>query len=107
MTTILKKPRDTDSLDLHIGKRLRLLRKMAGYSYQEFINKLKNQEGVSLSIQQIQKYEGGRSKISSGRLYRIGLIFGKEVTYFFEGFQNQKEQTYSLSYQFKSDGIYK
>lgn len=65
--------------DCFIGQKLRTRRSILGIS-QERLGKF---EGIS--FQQIQKYETGKNRISSGRLYRLSKILHVPVTYFFEG----------------------
>lgn len=41
-------------------------------------------KGVSLTFQQIQKYERGANRIGSSRLYQFSRILGVPVSYFFD-----------------------
>ena len=54
-----------DDLDIQIGRNLRTLRKMAGYSQSEMA------EHLCVTYQQFQKYETGANRISAGSLWRI------------------------------------
>ncbi|MSP95464.1 MAG: XRE family transcriptional regulator [Alphaproteobacteria bacterium] len=40
---------------------------------------------LSISYQQIQKYETGANRVSAGRLFEIGQRLGVNVSFFFEG----------------------
>ncbi|MDG1029450.1 MAG: helix-turn-helix transcriptional regulator, partial [Alphaproteobacteria bacterium] len=53
---------------MHVGKRIRLRRTLLGMSQEQL--------GVSLSItfQQVQKYERGANRVSSSRLWDISQI---------------------------------
>lgn len=66
-------------VDAHIGSRLRLRRLMLGMS-QEALG-----ESLSVTFQQVQKYEKGTNRISASRLYYIASIFDVPLSYFFSG----------------------
>ena len=76
---------DTDSeegpnpIDIHVGNRIRLRRKMLGFS-QERLG-----ETVGLSFQQVQKYEKGTNRVGAGKLWRFAATLGVPVNFFFEG----------------------
>jgi transcriptional regulator with XRE-family HTH domain len=65
-------------IDHHVGQRLRAARMLAGIS-QETAGKL-----VSLTFQQIQKYESGKNRIAPGRLQILATAFGKPIGWFYE-----------------------
>jgi CheY-like chemotaxis protein/plasmid maintenance system antidote protein VapI len=67
-------------LDTYIGKRLREKRQKLGYTLCDIAEKM------SVSHQQIQKYEQAQSRISAITLYQLGEILGVEPGYFFQGF---------------------
>ncbi|MHA1558663.1 MAG: response regulator [Alphaproteobacteria bacterium] len=69
-------------LDLHVGKKLREKRQKLGLTLTYVAEKL------SLSHQQIQKYEQAQSRISAAILYNIGGLYGVPMHYFFEGFND-------------------
>lgn len=69
-----------NELDIHIGMRLRLRRLMLGMS-QEVLG-----EKLSLTFQQVQKYEKGANRISASRLYEIAEVLNVPLQYFFEDF---------------------
>ncbi len=73
--------KDPSNIDKHIGYKLKLRRVDAGMS-QEALG-----EKVSLSFQQIQKYEKGANRISASRLFELARILEVEISYFFEGFE--------------------
>ena len=68
-----------DSIDAHIGGRVRLRRMTMGVSQERL--------GAALGVtfQQVQKYEKGLNRIGAGRLYRISRILEVPVAYFYEG----------------------
>ncbi len=67
-------------VDVHVGERLRERRSFMGYTQESLAKQL------SLSHQQVQKYETGANRISAGRLYELAETLGVEISYFFEGF---------------------
>lgn len=70
-------------IDEHVGKKLKLRRINFGLSQQE-LGKLLN-----ITFQQIQKYEKGVNRVSSGKLYEFSKVLGVPVTYFFEGIDDK------------------
>lgn len=66
-------------IDVHVGRRVRLRRKELGISQQSL------GDSLSLTFQQVQKYERGANRISASKLYEIGRVLGVSVAYFFEG----------------------
>ena len=70
-------------IDVHVGKRLRLRRTLLGMS-QERLGEM-----LSLTFQQIQKYERGVNRIGSSRLYELGQILDVPVSFFFDDMADQ------------------
>jgi transcriptional regulator with XRE-family HTH domain len=66
-----------DPRDAAIGKRLRTLRLQRGLSQTE-LGSL-----ISVTFQQVQKYEKGANRISAGRLQRIAEVLSVPVSFFF------------------------
>jgi transcriptional regulator with XRE-family HTH domain len=66
-------------IDDHVGTRIRLRRTLLGMTQEQLASAL------SISYQQIQKYETGANRVSAGRLFEIGQRLGVDVSYFFEG----------------------
>jgi transcriptional regulator with XRE-family HTH domain len=67
-----------DSMDGHVGKRLKMRRILLGLSQQDL------GEAVNVSIQQIQKYEKATNRIASGKLYSLSKLLKVPVAYFFD-----------------------
>lgn len=65
-------------IDIHVGSRVRLRRMMIGMSQERLGEKL------SLTFQQVQKYEKGANRIGASRLYTIASIFEVPVSFFYE-----------------------
>jgi transcriptional regulator with XRE-family HTH domain len=72
-------------LDIHIGNRLRLRRKMVGLS-QDGLGKL-----IGVTFQQIQKYERGTNSINAHRLYDIAIALGVVPAFFYEGYGSEAQ----------------
>ncbi|MBP7190664.1 MAG: helix-turn-helix domain-containing protein [Rickettsiaceae bacterium] len=66
-----------DPIDIYVGKRLKSRRLMLGFSQQDL------GEAVSVSIQQVQKYERATNRISSSKLYHFAKFLKVPVSYFF------------------------
>ncbi len=66
-------------VDDHVGARIRLRRTLLGMTQEQLAMAL------SISYQQIQKYETGANRVSAGRLFEIGQRLGVNVSYFLEG----------------------
>jgi transcriptional regulator with XRE-family HTH domain len=48
---------------------------------------------IGVTVQQACKYETGRSRVASGRLYQLAQALNVDVSYFFEGTDNSVEMT--------------
>lgn len=68
-------------IDVHVGSRVRLRRMFIGMS-QERLG-----EQMSLTFQQIQKYEKGTNRIGASRLFQLAEVLGVPVGFFFDGLQ--------------------
>lgn len=71
--------RNPDPIDIHVGQKLRLLRKVEGRTQSMVAS------GLGISFQQVQKYEKGTSRIAAGRLYRLATLLEVPVAYFYDG----------------------
>jgi len=67
-----------DAIDVHVGSRIKLRRKMRGMSQQKLA------AGLGITFQQVQKYEKGTNRVGSSRLQNIANILGVPVSYFFD-----------------------
>ena len=68
-----------NSIDKHVGNRLRMRRMMLRMSQEKLGN------AVGLSFQQIQKYEKGTNRMGASRLQQIAGVLKVPVPFFFEG----------------------
>ena len=58
-----------NAIDVHLGKRIRLRRTLLGYSQEHLAH------GLSVTFQQVQKYERGSNRVSASRLWDISYFF--------------------------------
>jgi len=77
---------DINNLDLFLGKRVRVFRTKIRWPLKTLAMKL------GVSIQQLQRYEGGVNKISASLLYAIAQEFNTDIASFYEGY---KEHNYN------------
>lgn len=71
--------RSPNPVDLHVGARVRMRRKLLGVSQEKLA------DALGLTFQQVQKYERGTNRISASKLFEIGRFLQAPVSYFFEG----------------------
>lgn len=72
-------PRSPNPVDLHVGGRVRMRRKVLGVSQERLA------DALGLTFQQVQKYERGSNRVSASKLYEIARFLNAPVSYFFEG----------------------
>ena len=73
------------SVDIHVGKQLRVQRTLLGLSQIVFA------EQLGITSQQLQKYESGANRISAGCLWQASKILGVPISYFFKGLNREEE----------------
>jgi transcriptional regulator with XRE-family HTH domain len=66
-----------DSIDIIIGKKIRLWRRARGLTTTQL------EEKLSVSSSQIMKYERAEAKISASRLYELAKVLSVDVSDFF------------------------
>lgn len=71
--------RTPNVVDIHVGGRVRMRRKMLGVSQETLADALK------LTFQQVQKYERGANRVSASKLYEIAKTLQVPVSFFFDG----------------------
>jgi transcriptional regulator with XRE-family HTH domain len=79
MSELSDTERHPNPVDLHVGARIRMRRKILGVSQERLA------ENLGLTFQQIQKYERGANRVSASKLYEIARSLQSSVGYFFEG----------------------
>lgn len=67
-----------DSVDVHVGNRIRDRRLALGMSQEKLAG------GLGLTFQQVQKYEKGANRVGASRLQAISAILQVPVSFFFE-----------------------
>ena len=75
--TKARKSRATE-IDILVSKNLKARRLELGITLQDLANLM------GISVNQIQKYEKGTNRISSGRLFAFTQCLKVPITYFFE-----------------------
>jgi transcriptional regulator with XRE-family HTH domain len=78
MTDLLE-TRLPNPVDLHVGARIRLRRRMQGVSQEKLA------DALGLTFQQVQKYERGANRVSASKLYEIASALRAPISYFFDG----------------------
>ena len=66
-------------IDKHVGSRVRMRRMMLSMSQEKL------GDALSLTFQQVQKYEKGANRIGASRLQQIARILQVPVSFFFDG----------------------
>jgi transcriptional regulator with XRE-family HTH domain len=70
--------RSPNTTDVHIGKRLRILRLVKAMSQTDVA------DALGITFQQIQKYERGANRVGAGRLQEMANLMGVSPAYFFQ-----------------------
>lgn len=70
----------SSNLNIYVGRKLKERRVTLKITQMEL------SQALSVSCQQLQKYENGINNISLGTLYKISKILSVEIEYFFEGY---------------------
>jgi transcriptional regulator with XRE-family HTH domain len=68
-------------VDDHVGERIRERRTELGRTQEEL------GRALAISYQQVQKYETAANRVSAGRLYELARELEVEISYFFEGYE--------------------
>ena len=85
--------RRANSVDAHVGARVRERRLALGFSLEELAKR------IGVGAQQLQKYETGVNRISASRLYDVTLALGVPIAWFYLGIAERpaKMPTTSIS----------
>ena len=84
MSVAAKRSRaQANTVDTHVGQRIRDKRNERGMSQTEVANAL------GVTFQQVQKYERGTNRVGASRLFDLSSILSVPVQYFFEDLENQ------------------
>lgn len=84
-------------VDVHVGKRIRHRRWLVGMTQQQLA------ESVGIKFQQIQKYETGANRVSASRLWDIAESLGVEISFFFEGLDQESGAEHEKSDPARND----
>ena len=79
MTQVELSIRRPSSVDVHVGGRVRVRRRLI-HMTQETLADL-----IDVTFQQVQKYERGSNRISASKLFAIAEALEVPISYFFEG----------------------
>ncbi len=71
-----------NSTDVYVGKRILNRRRELGMSRRVL------GENLGVGLKQVNKYETAANRVSASRLYRISVVLGVPVAFFFDGCQN-------------------
>ena len=72
-------------VDIHVGQRLRERRCFKGMTQAQLAAE------VSVKFQQIQKYETGKNRISSSRLWEFAGALEVPISFFFDGLEDAEQ----------------
>lgn len=75
---------DANPIDVHVGKRIRLRRKVLGMSQEQLAEKL------GLTFQQVQKYERGMNRVGASRLWDLSVVLDAPIIFFFHGLTKEQ-----------------
>ena len=78
-------------IDLHVGARIRLKRKMAG------ISQIDLAAALGVTFQQVQKYEAGTNRISASKLHATATLLKAPIVWFFDGLDAQNPEPRSFA----------
>ena len=76
-------PRSPNPVDMHVGARIRLRRKLLKMS-QEKLGDL-----LGVTFQQVQKYERGTNRVGASRLWKISQVLDVPISYLYEGLSTE------------------
>ena len=78
--------RGPNVVDVHVGGRIRLRRKLRGISQEQLA------KALGLTFQQVQKYERGSNRVSASKLYEISRTLEVSTSYFFEDLEGSADE---------------
>lgn len=76
-TTPKPKARGPDPIDIAVGERIKIRRRLLG------ISQIELGQALGVSFQQIQKYEKGTNRVSASGLQRMAAVLHVQPSYFF------------------------
>ncbi|MBB4227412.1 helix-turn-helix domain-containing protein [Rhizobium mongolense] len=82
--------KEPSAVDIEVGRRIRMQRRVLGMSQSALA------ERVSVTFQQVQKYEKGSNRVGASRLQGIADCLNVPVSFFFEGMAGADESESGL-----------
>ncbi len=79
MTQVESSMRRPSSVDVHVGGRVRVRRRLINMTQETLADM------IDVTFQQVQKYERGSNRISASKLFAIAEALEVPINYFFEG----------------------
>ncbi|WP_404424228.1 helix-turn-helix domain-containing protein [Thalassospira australica] len=70
-------------IDVHVAKRIKMLRKVLGIKQRQLADLF------GISPQQLQKFEAGRDRYKAKHLHLLSQMFGVEIDFFFAGIPDE------------------
>ena len=86
-TSVAATRKNAAPVDIYVGGRARMRRKMLGMSQQNLATEL------GITFQQIQKYEKGANRIGASRLQKMSEVLKVPISYFFDGWPGDETGT--------------
>ncbi len=93
MNVITEEDRTPNPVDLHVGARVRMRRKLLGMSQEKLA------DALGLTFQQVQKYERGANRVSASKLFEIARFLDVGPSYFFDGLEAEASDDQSPAEQ--------
>ncbi|MCY4032239.1 MAG: helix-turn-helix transcriptional regulator [Hyphomicrobiales bacterium] len=84
-------------VDVYVGKRIKQLRWLKGMTQQQLAKQ------VGVKFQQVQKYETGANRVSASRLWQLCEALNVPVSFFFEGYPENKPSSKSRGFSENND----
>ena len=76
-------PRSPNPVDVHVGARVRLRRKILRLSQEKL------GEELGVTFQQVQKYERGSNRVGASRLWKLSQVLDVPVNFFYDGLSTE------------------
>ena len=73
-----KSRRRASPMDEHVGRRIRIRRRLLNLTQGELAERLR------VTFQQVQKYEWGANRVGAGRLHDLSIALDVPIQYFFD-----------------------
>jgi transcriptional regulator with XRE-family HTH domain len=87
----MAKKRGVDPIDREVGRRIKMYRRMLGFSQSEL------GDFIGITFQQVCKYESGANRVSSSRIQQIANALGLPVSSFFDGPESARHKSKHIS----------